>query len=163
LSVNEVEQTKQDMNKKIIIILTTVVILTILGLGIKMFLDRPSEEGKMIQEIYQAQETASLSPGGEALKAELIKFLGGKAGAIINNSDFEIGYLPAPLERLMIFVNFNNWQEKENTAISWLKSRGFSDADICGFPTVISVVTDTPESSMELPGSHVPSFCSEDI
>ena len=147
------------MNKRAIIILIGLaVLLVVSGILVTIF-SGATEEGRDIERIYRAQQEANLSAEGQEIKQELIASLEGSAGTIFSTTDFEIGYLSPPMERFMIFVPLSGYQQKADTAIKWLKSRGFSESDICNLPTVISVYTNTPSENTQIPANHLPSFC----
>ena len=129
------------MNKKLIAIILIVMTIGIIMSGVWVYRNwRGKESAKNIEQIIQAQEEGVLSESGNVAKAQLIASLGEGAEALIITNDFEIGYFPPPSERLRIFIYSKNPEMAEQDAINWIKSRGFSESDICNFPTIISGV-----------------------
>ncbi len=127
------------MSKKLITIVSVVSLVVLSITGFLVYRNNKVEEAvRPIKEILQAQSTGELSEPGKMARKKLIAPLGEKADALVITEDFEVGYFPPPLERLRIFIFSENPEVAEQDAISWIKSRGFSENDICNFPTVVS-------------------------
>lgn len=143
------------MNKKIIITIVSTVIAGLLIIG--AFFASKNMQGeqsaKPLEKIIEAQTTGTLSASGLIARDKLTAPLEGKSEALLITDDFEIGYLNPPGERLMIFIFSETPEIAEQSAISWIKSRGFTEDDICNFPTIISGVGP----------NHLPSFCEGSI
>jgi len=93
---------------------------------------------KDLEQIMGRLDKGQLSEEGLRIKEEITAHLQGKGGSLVQSPDFEIGYLTPPIEQFNIIIMSENEKIAEDTAIAWLKSRGFSEVDICDMPTTIS-------------------------
>lgn len=119
------------------------------------------EASENFSSLIEAQESGSLSANGENVEQDLIAPLKGKAGTLLITESMEIGYLPPPDERIMVFILGTSVEQIESEAISWLLSRGFSREDLCNLPVVFSI--DNPEAEPEdeykLWANYLPPYC----
>ena len=138
--------------------LTIIALISIIGL-IVLIVVLATPKDKEIEEIYEAQVGGVVSEEGLAIKKELIAPLAGESGTLFISEDFEIGYLTPPLERFMVFIYMEDLESGEDQAVNWLKSRGFSENDLCGLPVIITPAKLDSSFGEELPDSHLPSFC----
>lgn len=122
----------------------------------------PSEEVIAFKERMSAELKGEVSDSGQLVKEKLIKGIQKSGGTIISTPDFEIGYAAFPLDQFDIYIDGINVEEIENNALSWLKSRGFSEADLCGLPVIFFVVDPNAITSHEykLKIGYLPDFCS---
>jgi hypothetical protein len=156
------------MNRKVLIILIVVaiaIVATILPLvlrreGEKEIADKRDEAFK---NLIEAQERNILSAQGKLIKKNLVASLGGKAGVLIKSESMEIGYLPPPSERIKVFILGTEVEKIEQDAINWLRSRGFSEEDICNMPVVFSIANPDAqvEQTYKLYTNYLPEFCSQ--
>lgn len=138
------------MSKKLILIISITTLVLLATIGFLFYRNtKLKEDVRPIKEILQVQNEGELSESGKIAREKLVAPLGGNSKALLVTEDYEIGYLPPPSERLMVFIVSETPDTAEQDAISWIKSRGFSESDICNFPTVISGVGP----------NHLPAFC----
>lgn len=124
------------MNKKLLIIgIITAVVLIALAIFWAFFYHPDVRE---LERILERQESNQLSKEGMRIKEEIVASLGGRGGALVQTSDFEIGYLSPPLGQFNIIILSEDEDKAEATAIAWLRSRGLSVDDICNIPTTVS-------------------------
>lgn len=157
------------MNSKVkltLIVLGTVTILTLIFWVIwSNTSDKRTEREatENLESLIDAQEQGGLSGNGQTIKENLISPFGGEAGTLLITPTMEIGYLPAPDERIMVFILSESVEQVESEAIDWLLSRGFSREDLCHLPVVFSV--DNPEAQPEeeykLFTNYLPPYCLE--
>ncbi len=152
--------------KKQIILISTLLIITVAVAIVWGF--NNTKEKRVAREatdnlssLIEAQEKGSLSVSGENVKQDLIANLGGEAGAILITESMEIGYLPPPDERIMVFILGTSVEQIESEAINWLLSRGFSKEDICNLPVVFSIGNPAaqPEEAYKLSTNYLPPYC----
>jgi len=150
-------------NKKKTTLLLGIIIVAI-SLIVFIFIDRDRQEQKVTHNLINAlQNDNDPNPEIQSLKTGLLKYDGLQAETLLVNDDLEIGYLPPPGEQIAVFISGINVEEVEGVAISWLRSRGFSDSDLCGFPVVFSVVNrgaETPHP-YKYSTNYLPTFCGD--
>ena len=155
------------MNKKIIIVGIMIFIIKIAFFSFIFSMTREKgAEKNNLDPLIKADLEGVLSQQGEAVKNELIKSLNGKDGTLLSNASMEIGYLfsaPPLGDRIMVFINGTGVDKIEKDALSWLRSRGFSNADLCNLPVVFSIANPNAETAYEykLISNYIPDFCSE--
>ena len=138
------------MNRQTIIIISIISAAILVVAGIFLYRNMQGRKSTQpLQEIIQAQTQGVLSASGMEAREKLIASVGGESKALVITNDFEIGYLSPPGERLMVFIFSDTPEAAEANAINWIKSRGFSESDICNFPTIISGVG----------ANRLPAFC----
>ena len=148
------------MKKIHILILVSIIFVVALTLVLFWGGGRDRKTIENIDAVIEAQETRSLSANGKSVKQNLITSLRGQAGVLLTTESMEIGYLPPPDERIMVFILGKSVEQVESEAINWLLSRGFSKADLCALPVVFSI--DNPEAVAEeykLSTNYLPPYC----
>lgn len=153
------------MNKKIILIGAITFVVLTLVFAFVLSISREQKNKNDFELLLRAQREGVLSEQGKVVRNELIEPLGGKSGTLLSVTSMEIGYLapmPPLKEKIMVFIFGTEVEKIEQDAISWLRSRGFSDADLCNLPVVFSVTNPNAQTNKEykLSMNYIPEFCS---
>jgi hypothetical protein len=153
------------MKKKIILIgMVVSIVLIVWGAFVLVTTEKENKNSISIEPLLKAEHEGVLSEQGKAVLNTLTEPLDGESGTLAGTAQMEIGYL-APMpplgDRIMVFILGIEVEKIEQDALSWLRSRGFSDNDICALPVVFSIVNPAAQTTNKdkLTANYLPPFC----
>jgi|GEM_PF-2603870 hypothetical protein len=149
--------------KTIIIFGVVVAVMVVMTVAVYFAGKQAGPEFDLISEDLQKIKQANLlTPEGLLIRQELIKPLGNKPGVVIETKEFTVIYLSAP-DQFEAEIKVEQAESAKNDVVSWLKSRGLGESDICALPIVFNLEFSVSQKfkSEGVGFKRLPDFCEE--